>query len=150
MLARHRQFRRHRHQRRRHQPAPAVPVGLIAAPALVSQHVRPDRAQGLHTALALPSLADIPAAFVSRDASGTGQLKNCAFTLADAGILRPEHISLLRQPKPNQTLAAVFKAETEPVAKRLIEIALADLARQNRPNPLVKLAVMLASDLSPV
>ena len=148
MLTRHRLFRRHRHQRRRIQPAPAVPVGLIAAPALVGQRVRPDRAQGLHTALTLPSLAGIPAAFVSRDTSGTGQIKACAVTLADAGILRPEHISLLRQPKPNQTLAAVFKAETELVAKQLIEIALADLARQNRPRPLVKLAVMVASDCS--
>src|SRR5208283_5626233 len=98
----------------------------------------------VHSPLALPSLAGIPGAFVSRDAAGNGQLKACATTLADAGILRPEHMGLLRrQPKPNQTLAAVFKAESEPVAKQLIEIALADLACQHRPNPRVKLSVIV-------
>ena len=134
MLTRHRRIRRHR-QPRRTQLAPAVPVGHVAAPALTS-------------ALALPSLAGIPGAFVSRDSAGNGQLKACATALADAGILRPEHISLLRRQvtKPNQPLIAVFKAETEPVAKQLIQIALADLTRQHRPNPLVKLSVMVASD----
>ena len=136
MLTRHRRIRQRR-QRRRTQPAPAVPVGLIAAPFVAA----------VHSPLALPSLVGIPVAFVSRDAAGNGQLKACATTLADAGILRPEHMGLLRrQPKPNQTLAAVFKAESEPVAKQLIEIALADLARQHRPNPRVKLSVIVASD----
>jgi len=137
MLTRHRRIRRHRPQRRT-QLAPAVPVGHVAAPALTS-------------ALALPSLAGIPGAFVSRSAAGNGQLKVCATALADAGILRPEHMSRLRshgQHKPKQTLAAVFKAESEPVAKQLVEIALADLTRQHRPNPRVKLSVMVASDCS--
>jgi len=131
-------FTRHRCLRRpppRTQPAPAVPVRPAAAPAVTS-------------ALALPSLDGIPTTFTSRDTSGAGALKACAMALADAGILRPEHIGQLRQPKPNQTLAKVFKAETEPVAKQLIEIALAELGRLHRPKPFVKLAVMLASDAS--
>lgn len=134
MLTRHRRIRKRR-QRRRTQPAPAVPIGHVTAPALTST-------------LALPSLAGIPGAFVSRDSSGNGQLKACATALADAGILRPEHMGLLhrRPTKPNQPLAAVFKAESEPVAKQLIEIALADLTRQHRPNPRVKLSVIVASD----
>jgi PRTRC genetic system protein F len=85
------------------------------------------------------------------DAAGSGQLKTCALALADAGILRPEHMDHLQvhgQHKPNQTLAATFKAETEPAAKHLIEAALADVARRARPNPRVKLAVTLAGEVS--
>jgi len=153
MLTRHRQLRRRR-QRRRIQSAAAFPVGPVATPAIVGQCVSADRAQAfgisptVHTPLALPSLDNIPAAFTSQDSSGNGQLKACATILADADILRPEHIGLLHRVKPRQTLAEVFKAEDEPVAKRLIEVALADLARRSRPKPFVKLAVTVASDCS--
>jgi len=134
MLKSHRPVRH-----RRRQPAPTVPLGLVTVPAVTS-------------ALALPSLARVPVAFAAGNAAGSDHLKACAIALADAGILRPEHMKQLyrhlRPSKPNQTLAATFKFESEPAAKHLIEIALEDVTRRNRPNPLVKLGVMVASDTS--
>ena len=103
------------------------------------------------SALALPSLARVPVSFASSDAHGSNEVKAVATALAEAGILRPEHMDqlyrhMLQRVKPNQTLAQTFKTESEPAAQRLIEIALEDLTRRNRPKPLVKLGVMVASD----
>jgi PRTRC genetic system protein F len=89
--------------------------------------------------LGLPSLELIPPAFVANAQAGDLLLKSCATALAEANILRPEHLAMLgRQPYPDDDL------------KQLVATAISDTARKARPNPVAQLDLILADKAAQV